>query len=143
MADVKNMSRPELEAHSRNLEAKMNVLRSKASQNEAFDKPLGETNKEYEQVSRRLADMDNERREVDLEGTAPTLSDRTGAFAPDAETARLGGVGIHDSNENPDEARKVKEESEDTEKVQKRAEENQESEKKASVERQALKKSKG
>jgi hypothetical protein len=99
----------ELRALSRSAESRANVFRSLAGRDEKYRGRLDEVNADFRDLSQRLRDQgvdpsntDPTSTVVDKEGTAPTLADGQGNFADHAETANLGGIGINDSNTDPE-----------------------------------------
>lgn len=101
--DVKNMTRSELEVQSRKMESEMSILSSRAAADpDAYKGALAERQKDYQAIHKRLQDLDVGPGVPDPEGTSPTLADAEGNFADDARTARIGGIGVRNSNTDPE-----------------------------------------
>lgn len=110
MDNLDKLSFSQLQELSRAAEAKASVLRSKALQfPDRYQAALDEANAQLTAVGDRLRDIGGAEGITlqDREGTAPTYSDKFGAYAKDVDVANLGGVGIDFSNTNPDLARQV------------------------------------
>lgn len=109
MANLEGMSYAQLVEMSRAAEAKASVLRSLALRNDKYQGALDEANGQLKEIGDRLRDVGGAEATAlqDRQGTAPSYSDRHGAFAEDAVTANLGGIGIDYSNVNPDLAKQV------------------------------------
>lgn len=102
------MTHTELQDHSRAAEARAAVFRGRAAQDPRFNGKLQEARESAVDINTRLRDMDDPVNVVpDKEGTAPTLADATGTFAADAEVANVGGIGIKDSNADPEKAKEI------------------------------------
>ncbi|MBB4000957.1 hypothetical protein [Aurantimonas endophytica] len=93
------------EAIARRDESRAHILRSRANRAgggaverlaSAFDKMA----QQAEKASRQSADAidDIEPPQLDKAGTAPTLSDSAGNFAPNPDVANVGGIGVEASN---------------------------------------------
>lgn len=112
--DLTAMTNEEVLALSRASEARANVFRGLSLRYpERFDDRLGELASEAQRYTAELKERgmapdmvtgnwDPTLTVLDKEGTAPTLADGEGNFAADARTANIGGIGIRDSNTDPD-----------------------------------------
>lgn len=92
------------EAISRRDESRANILRGRAMRDPrgegAFRSAVSEAVKQ-EMASTKEAEKAGEgTARADLSGTAPTLSDSEGNFAPNPEVANTGGTGVEASNTN-------------------------------------------
>lgn len=107
--NLDNLSHAELIAMSRAHESRMNVLRNRSLQDpQRYGRRFKEVTADHRAITDRLRDMggtDPVATVPDKEGTAPTLADAHGNFAPDAKVANIGGIGIRDSNTNPERAK--------------------------------------
>lgn len=112
--DLDNMTTDEVLALSRAAESRMNVFRSLANGDDRHGPALAKAQADYQRYADVLRDhnydptgamIDPTLTVPDKEGTAPTLADATGTFAADAETANVGGIGINDSNADPEGAK--------------------------------------
>lgn len=101
--DYTKMSRADLEVQSRRMESELAVLSSRARANpEGFKKNVDERNEKYEAIRKRIHEIDSEKMPPDPEGTSPTLADAEGNYAADAGVAAVGGIGVKNSNTDPD-----------------------------------------
>lgn len=110
--DIDNMTTDELLAMSRAAESRMNVFTSLSlQQGDRHSAALEDAKSDFARYADALKDhnmdvtgavVDPTATVPDKEGTAPTLADATGSFAADAEVANIGGIGINDSNADPD-----------------------------------------
>ena len=108
--DLDKMNFNQLVELSRATEARANVFRSRATFNDGMRPALDEALADAKLIADKLRDMGGDLSLLgrqDPEGTAPTYSDAHGSYAPDVETAQLGGVGINFSNTEPELAKQV------------------------------------
>lgn len=112
--DIDNMTTDELLSMSRNAESRMNVFTQLAQTSDRHQAGLDAARADFDRYAAALKEhnydptgalIDPTLTVVDKEGTAPTLADATGTFAADAETANVGGIGINDSNADPEGAK--------------------------------------
>lgn len=109
--DIDNMTTDELLSMSRAAESRLNVFSQLAVNSDRHGAALADAKADFDRYASALKEhnydptgalIDPTLTVPDKEGTAPTLSDATGAFAADAEVANIGGIGINDSNADPD-----------------------------------------
>lgn len=109
--NLDDMTTDELLALTRAAEARANVFRGLVQVNdshqEALDAAQGDLQKYSDALKDRNYDMtgaliDPTKTVPDKEGTEPTLADATGTYAENAVVANIGGIGINDSNADPD-----------------------------------------
>ncbi|GGD43459.1 hypothetical protein [Aureimonas glaciei] len=93
------------EAIARRDESRAQILRARANRTggnsverlaAAFDKMAAQAEKASRQSTDALGDIDQP--QPDKAGTAPTLSDSAGNFAPNPAVANVGGIGVEASN---------------------------------------------
>lgn len=85
----------QMEAQERMLESRIQTLATKGLGDEAQ-----KSQSELKDLQGRLEDLRATPVARDLEGTAAGLSDKAGNFAPNAEVAAAGGIGVELSNTN-------------------------------------------
>lgn len=89
------------ESISRRNESMANVLGRRTAglgSNSAENPNLAQVAEAEREANERLKGLKEQGVFLDPEGTAPTLSDRRGNFAPNPQVANAGGTGIDDSN---------------------------------------------
>lgn len=105
MLDIKvnELNREQLETYSRRMEAELNILNGRAAGNPtAFKKTVDERTKQYQSVQKRIHELDASPGVPDPEGTSPTLADAEGNYADNARIAHIGGIGVNNSNTDPE-----------------------------------------
>ena len=118
--DLEKLTTDELLALVRAAESRVNVFAQlNRGEPERYQEALEEATADMQKYADALKDhnyfptgdmIDPTKTVPDKEGTAPTLADGTGTFAEDAVVANIGGIGINDSNANPEGAlQKLKE----------------------------------
>ena len=109
--NLDDLTTDELLAMTRAAEARANVFRGLAKGDESHQPALDAAQADLQKYSDALKDhnmdtsgavIDPTLTVLDKEGTSPTMADATGTFAADAETANIGGIGINDSNADPE-----------------------------------------
>lgn len=109
--NLDDMSTDELLSLSRAAESRVNVFTQLADVNAKHQPALDKAAADFRRYADALKEhnydptgalIDPRLTVPDKEGTAPTLADATGTFAADAETANVGGIGINDSNADPE-----------------------------------------
>lgn len=110
--DLEKLTTDELLALARAAESKANVFAQLAqSDPERHSAQAEEANAELQKYADALKEhnytasgamIDPTKTVPDKEGTAPTLADATGTYAEDAVVANIGGIGINNSNADPD-----------------------------------------
>lgn len=92
----------EVEAISRASEARANFFRQRSMKDggEKYANKLQESQDEAAEHADRLRELQDMGQFKDPEGTAPTLADIHGNYAPNQEVAGAGGTGVMGSNSN-------------------------------------------
>jgi hypothetical protein len=110
--NLDDLTNEEVLALSRAAEAKANVFRGLAARDDKYRTRLADVTAEAQEYADHIRDQgldpastDPTSTVPDKEGTAPSLADGEGNFADHAEIANLGGIGINDSNTNPEAVR--------------------------------------
>lgn len=109
MDNIADMTFPQLMEASRAIESKAQVLRNLSFQMpDRYQGVLEEAEAKSKEITDRLREFGGVAEVLqDREGTAPSLADKFGNYAENADVANLGGIGIDFSNTNPDLARQV------------------------------------
>lgn len=98
--DVSKLDKVDLDGLSRRMESEMNTLRSQGV--ESDHQLMKQRSGFFQKLQKRTAELSGEQIPVDLEGTSQSLADGEGNFAKDANVARVGGIGVKNSNTDPE-----------------------------------------